>query len=144
MKLIFNNWKRYLASDPSFQGVNRLFVLPFEDDEDRRSYKRYFILAVEIKDDNVIIDGKNFFNQPVKNDLITYENIQNIGTGQRDDYTTGCLLDYNYFENYYKMRAIDLSKKQALDTDLKAIQQINFPGNLHQCILLLKKQKKLF
>ena len=55
---------------------------------------------------------------------------QKIATGQRDDYKTGCLLDYNYFKNHYKMTAIDLSKQQALDADPKAIQQINFTGNL--------------
>ena len=75
-------------------------------------------------------DGKNFFDQPVKNDKVTYENIRKIATGQGDDYTTGCLLDYIYFKNYYKMIAVDLSKQQALDADPKAIQQINFTANL--------------
>ena len=73
-----------------------------------------------------MIDGKNFFDQPVKNDKVTYENIRKITIGQGDDYTTGCLLDYTYFKKYYKMIAIDLSKQQALDADPKAIQQINF------------------
>ena len=73
------------------------------------------------------IDGKNFFDQPVKNDN---KNIRKIATGQGDDYTTGCLLDYTYFKKYYKMIAIDLSKQQALDADPKAIQQINFTANL--------------
>ena len=67
--------------------------------------------------------------------------------GQGDDYTTGCLLDYSYFKDYYKMIAIDLSKQLVLDTDPRAIQQINFPANLDRagntkCSLLLKKQKK--
>ena len=77
-----------------------------------------------------MIDGKNFFDQPVKNDKVTYENIRKIATGQGDDYTTGCLLDYIYFKNYYKMIVVDLSKQQALDADSKAIQQINFTANL--------------
>ena len=77
-----------------------------------------------------MIDGKTFFGEPVKNDLITYENIQKIVTDQRDDYRTGCLLDYKYFKNYYKMIAIDLSKQQAFHADLKAIQQINFAAIL--------------
>ena len=64
-----------------------------------------------------MIDGKNIFDQPMKNDLITYENIWNIAIGHRDDYTTGCLLDYNYFKNYFKMIEIDLSKQQVLDAD---------------------------
>ena len=70
------------------------------------------------------------FDQPIKNNLITYDNIWKIATGQGDDYTTGCLLDYNYFSNYYKMIAIDLSKQQALDADPKEIQQIHFTANL--------------
>ena len=79
-----------------------------------------------------MIDGKNVFDQPVKNDKITYEKIRKVATGQGDDYTTGCLLDYIYFNNYYKMIAIDLSKQQALDADPKAIQQINFTANLNR------------
>ena len=77
-----------------------------------------------------MVDGKNFFDQPVKNNKVTYENIRKIATGQGDDYTTGCLLDYIYFKNYYKMIAVDLSKQQVLDADPKAIQQINFTANL--------------
>ena len=69
-----------------------------------------------------MVDGKIFFDQPVKNDKVTYENIRKIAIGQGDDYTTGCLLDYACFKKYYKMIAVDLSKQQALDTDPKAIQ----------------------
>ena len=116
--------------EPNFQGVNRLFVLAFQDDAQRTSNKRFCIPNIEIKDYNVMIDGKNFFDQPVKNDKVTYENIRKIATGQGDDYTTGCLLDYTYFKKYYKMIAVDLSKQQALDADPKAIQQINFTANL--------------
>ena len=77
-----------------------------------------------------MVDGKNFLDQPVKNDIRTYDNIRKISTGQGDDYTTGCLVDYNYFEEHYKMIAIALSKQQELDSDPKAIQQINFTWNL--------------
>ena len=77
-----------------------------------------------------MIDGKNIFDQPINSDLKTYENIVKIATGQGDDYTTGCLLDYSYFKDYYKMIAIDLSKQQVLDADPRAIQQINFTANL--------------
>ena len=77
-----------------------------------------------------MIDGKNFFDQPINSDLKTYENIRKIATGQGDDYTTGCLLDYSYFKENYKMIAIDLSKQQVLDADPRAIQQINFTPNL--------------
>ena len=96
----------------------------------RTSYKRYYLPTVEIKI-NVMIDGQNFFDQPVKNKLITYSSIRKTTTVQAGDYTTGCLLDYNYFNKYYKMIAIDLSKRQALDVNPKAIQQINFTGNLN-------------
>ena len=77
-----------------------------------------------------MIDGRNFFDQPVKDYLITYDNIRKIAIGQGDDYTTSCLLDYPYFKNYYKMIAIDLSNQQALVANPKAIQQINFTANL--------------
>ena len=77
-----------------------------------------------------MIDGKNFFDQTVKDDKVTYENIRKIATGQGDNYTTGCLLDYIYFKNYCKMIAVNLSKQQALDADPKAIQQIRFTANL--------------
>ena len=73
---------------------------------------------------------KKFFDQLIKNNKITYENIRKIATGQGDDYITGCLLDYRYFKENYKMIAIDLSKQQALDADPRAIQQINFTANL--------------
>ena len=69
-----------------------------------------------------MIDGRNFFKQTINNDLRTYDNIQKIATGQGDDYTTGCLLDYPFFKEYYKLIAIDLSKQQNLGADPKAIQ----------------------
>ena len=77
-----------------------------------------------------MINGENFFNHPIKNDKVTYENIRNIATGQRDDYTTGCLLDYPYFKDTYKVIALDLSKQQSLDADPRSSQQINFAANL--------------
>ena len=69
-----------------------------------------------------MINGENVFDQPIKNNKVTYENIRKIATGQGDDYTTGCLLDYLYFADTYKMIAVDLSKQQALDPDPRAIQ----------------------
>ena len=140
------SWNKYLAKpellaqnanlnhliEPSFQGVNRLFVLAFENDAQRTSNKRYYIPNVEVKDYNVMIDGKNFFDQPIKNNKVTYEIIRKIASSQRDDYTNGCLLDYIYFENYYKMVSVDLSKQQSLDADPKAIQEINFTANLER------------
>ena len=138
------NWNKYLSKpellaqnpnlnhlvEPSFQGINRLFVLAFENDNDRISDDEYYLPTVEIKDYNIVINGENFFDQPIKNSKITYDNIRKIATGQGDDYTTGCLLDYPYFKDTYKMIAVDLSKQQALDADHRAIQQINFTANL--------------
>ena len=92
------------------------------------SNKKYSLPNVEIKDYKVMIDEKNFFDQPIKNDKVTYEIIRKIATGWGDDYATGCLVDYTYFK--YKMIAVDLSKEKALDVDPKAIQQINFTENL--------------
>ena len=115
LKLTVQAQNQYLDSviNPSSQGVNRLFVLSFQNNGSRTSYTIYNLPLVEVNCYNVVIDGWNFFEQPVKNNFITYDNIWKIATGQGDDYTTGCLLDYNYFNSYYKMTATDLSKQQA-------------------------------
>ena len=84
-----------------------------------------------------MFDGQNLFDQLVINNLRMHDGIRKTETGQGDDYSTGCLLDYNYFKNYYKVIAIDISKQQALDADPKAIQQINFTGNLDQEVTIL-------
>ena len=124
-----NRYLNYLIN-PSFQGVSRPFVLSFENENDRTSHLTYYILKVKIKDYNIMIDGKNFFDQAIDSMAKTYENIRKIAIGYRDDYTTGYLLDYTYFEDHYKMIAIDLSKQQVLDADPRAIQQINFTANV--------------
>ena len=138
------NWNKYLSKpellaqnpnlnhlvEPSFQGVNRIFVLAFENDNDRTRDEEYYLPTVEIKDYNIVINAGNFFDQLIKNNKVTYDNIRKIATGQGDDYTTGCLLDHPYFANTYKMIAVDLSKRQALDAHPRAIQQINFTANL--------------
>ena len=77
-----------------------------------------------------MINGENVFDQPIKNNKITYNNIRNIATGQGDDYTTGCLLNYQYIKDYYQTIGVDVSKQQALDADPRTIQQINFTTNL--------------
>ena len=71
-----------------------------------------------------------FFDHSINRNIKTYENIRKMATCQGDDYTTGCLLDYSYFKDHYKMIAVDLSKQQALDTNPRAIQQINLMANL--------------
>ena len=138
------NWNKYISKpelleqnpnlnhlvEPSFQGVNRLFVLAFEDDAQRTAHDSYYLPIVEIKDYNITINGENFFDQPIKNNKVTYDNIRTMAIGQGDDNTTGCLLDYPYFANAYKLIAVDLSIQQALDANPRVIQQINFTANL--------------
>ena len=119
-------------ADPSFQGVNRLFVLFFEKEDNRRSHSENYLPKVEIKDYSVMVDGKNLFEEAINNYFKTYENIRKTATGQLDDYTTGCLLDYPYFKETYKMIEIDLSKQQALHIHPRAIHQINFTANLNR------------
>ena len=77
-----------------------------------------------------MIDGRDLFNQPIKKDLKTYDNIRKISADQDDACTTGYFLDYPYFKKYYKLIAIDLSKQQKLDADPKSIKQINITENL--------------
>ena len=116
--------------DPTFSNVNRLFVLSFENEDDRTSYSKYYVPSVEIKDYNVLIDGNAFFELPVKNIEETYEKITQI-TDHSGYYTRGNLLDYEYFKEHYKLIAIDLSKQIELENkDIK--QQINFIGNLER------------
>ena len=124
-----NRYLNHLVN-PNFQGVNRLFVFSFENENDRKSHSNYHLPKVEIKDYNVVIDGKDLFDQPINSNLKICENIRKIATGQGDDYTTGCLLDYSYFKGNYKMIVIDLSKQQVLDADPTADQQIYFTANL--------------
>ena len=102
------NWNKYLSKpellaqnpnlnhlvEPSFQGVNRFFVLAFENNTQRTLHYGYYLPNVEIKDYNIMINGENSCDQPIKNNKISYENIRKIATGQGEDYATGCLLDY--------------------------------------------------
>ena len=124
-----NRYLNYLIN-PSYQGVNRLFVLSFENENGRSSHSAYYLPKVEIKDYNVMIDGRNVFDQPIDSMANTYENMRKVAIGHGADYTTGCILDYAYFKENYKTIAIDLSRQQELDADPRAIQQINFTANL--------------
>ena len=105
-------------------------MLSFENENDRTSHSTYYLPKVEIKNYNVKIDGRNFFDQPINSMNKTYENLRKIATSKGDDYTTGCLLDYPYFKENCKMIAIDLSRQNELDAHPRAIQQINFTTNL--------------
>ena len=122
-----NNILNYLI-DPTFSNVNRLFVLSFENEDDRTSSYKYYMPSVEIKDYNVLIDGNAFFELPIKNVEETHGKTIQI-TDYRGYYTRGNLLDYEYFKEHYKLIAIDLSKQIELENkDIK--QQINFIGSL--------------
>ena len=94
-KLLAQNPNLNHLAEPSFQGVNRLFVLAFENDTQRTSHTGYYLRKVEIKNYNVTINGENLFDQPIKDNKVIYENIRKVATGRGDDYKTGCLLDFN-------------------------------------------------
>ena len=133
-KVIEQGKNIYELLNASFQGVKRLFVLAYfiadggNDEAGIKSNKKYFLPRGEIKNYNVLIDGRNFYDQPI-NDLIKqYDEIRKVSTGYGDDYTTGCLLDYAYFKDNYRLIAVDLSKQKALDADPRTIQEIVFQG----------------
>ena len=139
-------WNKYLSQisnqsannnlnfwgDPTFTDVNKLFVLSFKNDNENRdnrsSFSKYYLPKVQIKDFNVIIDKTPFFDQPVKNEEEAYEKI--IEIGRNSEYNTGNLLDYEYFKKYYRLIAVDLSKQNKEEKDLR--QQINFIGRLEE------------
>ena len=119
----------------SFQGVWRLLVFgtviaagAANDEADIKSNKKYFFPRGEINNYNALIDRKKFYEQPINDFIKQYNEVRKVSTGQGDDYTTGCLLDYVYFKDNYRLIAVDLSKQKALDADQSAIQQIVFQG----------------
>ena len=121
-----NNNLNYLI-DITLTKTNNLFVLSFENENDGTFFSKYYISNAQIKDFNVSIDGKGFFDIPMKNGEETCEQI--IEMGINNDYTKDNLLDYEYFSKHYKLIAIDLIKKIELkNSDLK--QEINSIGRL--------------
>ena len=116
--------------DPTFTNVNRLFVLAYQAAANRQSFSKFYMPRVMVKDFNVIIDKLAFFDLPIKNEKEAYEKI--IDISRNNEYTTGNLLDYDYFKKYYKLIAIDLSKQQLLQENEDLIQQINFIGRLEE------------
>ena len=133
-KVIFKNYNNdHIREriDASFQGVNKLFVLPYASGDNitnENSYKKYFLPRIKINY-NIEIDGRNFYDQPINDSIKQYDEVRKISTGKGDDYTTGCLLDFAYFEKNYRIIAADLSKQKALDADSREIQQIIFTGH---------------
>ena len=118
--------------DASYQGVKRLFVLAYDntgnDPVTADSHRRYFLSRIKIKNYNIEIDGRNFYDQPINDSIKQYDEVRKVSTGQGDDSTKGCLLDFAYFEKNCRLIAADLSKQKALDADPRVIQQIIFTG----------------
>ena len=131
--------------DPTFTNVNRLFVLTYPTAGDRQSFSLFYLPNVMIKDYNVIIDKLAFFDLPIKTEEEAYEKI--IDISRNNEYTTGNLLDYDYFKKHYKLIAIDLSKQQVLSENEDLIQQINFIGRLIEAanvfIIIEKKENTI-
>ena len=128
--------------DPTFTNVNRLFNLAYQTADNRQLFYQFYLPRVMIKDYNVIIDKLAFFDLPIKNKEEAYEEI--IDISRNNEYTTGNLLDYDYFKKYYKLIAIDLNKQQVLQESEDLIQQINFIGILEEAanafIIIEKKE----
>ena len=123
------NVVRYISLDPSFQGVNRLFVMTYSrlvNQPTRDGQTKYYLPRIDLNKYNVIIDGRNFYDNPIESNIEKYRELKKVMIGKGEDYTTGSLLDYNYFKKHYKLVAVDSSKQKELDADPRAIQQIEF------------------
>ena len=129
--------------DPTFTNVNRLFVLAYRNADDRQSFPQFFLPRVMMKDYNVIVDKLAFFDLPIKTEEEAYEKI--IDISRNNEYTTGSLLDYDYFKKYYKLIVIDLTKQQVLQENEDLIQQINFIGRLTEAanVFIIIKKKNI-
>ena len=131
-KVIEQGKNIYELLNASFQGVKRLFVLAYfiadggNDEAGIKDNRKYFLPRGKIENYNVLIDGRNFYDQPINDIIKQYDEVRKVSTGHGHNYTTGCLLDYAYFKGNYRLIAVDLSKQKALDADLRAIQQIVF------------------
>ena len=120
---------KYINLDPSFQGVNRLFVTAYNranGQPTRNWQQKYYLPRIDLEKYNVIIDGRSFYDNPIESDIEKYRELKKVMIGKGEDYTTGSLLDFNYFDKHYKLVAADLSKQKELDTVPRAIQQIEF------------------
>ena len=123
------NIVKYISLDPSFQGVNRLFVMAYSrlaNQPTRDNRRKYYLPRIDLNKYNDIIDGRNFYDNPIVSDIEKYRELKKVMIGKGEDYTTGSLLDYNYFDKHYKLVAVDLSKQKELDIHPRAIQQIEF------------------
>ena len=124
-----DNVFKYINLDPSFQGVNRLFVMAYNSANDqptRNGQQKYYLPRNDLNKYNVIIDGRNFYDNPIESDIEKYRELKKVMIEKGEDYTTGSLLDFNYFLKHHKLVAADLSKQKELDVDPRDIQQIEF------------------
>ena len=120
---------KYINLDPSFQGVNRLFVMAYNRENGQptiNGQRKYYLPRIDLEKYNVVIDGRNFYDNAIESDIEKYRELKKVMIGKGEDYTAGSLLDFNYFDKHYKLVAVDLSKQKELDADLRAIQQIEF------------------
>ena len=104
--------------------MNRLFILAFNNGAiriERDSHRKYFVPRVNITNYNVLIDGKNFYDEPFNDQIKKYDEVRKVMTGKGDDYTTGSLLDYYYFLKHYQIIAVNLSKQKELDAGPRTI-----------------------
>ena len=111
---------KYINLDPSFQGVNRLFVMAYNRanaQPTRNGQQKYYLPRIDLEKYNVIIDGRNFYDNPIESDIEKYRALKKVMIRKGEDYTTGSLLDFNYFDKHYKLVAVDLSKQKELDAD---------------------------
>ena len=124
--------------DSSYQGVKRLVLAYYNTEGNNQvsidSSKKYFLPRVKIENYNMEIDGRNFYDQLINDSIKQYDEVRKISTGQGDDYTTGYLLDFAYFEKNYRLIAADLSTQKDLDADSRAIQQIIFTGKIKSTV----------
>ena len=131
--------------DPTFTNVNRLFVLAYQNADNRQSFSRFYLPKNLVKDFNVIIDKLTFFDLPIKTEEEAYEKI--IDVSRNNEYTAGNLFDYGYFKKHYKLIAIDLSKQQVLQENEDLVQQNNFIGKLEEAanvfIIIEKKENTM-
>ena len=151
-----DNMFRRTILDSSFQGVSKLFAAAYETDDIERnanteeSRRRYYLPRAEIKDYNVSIDGRNFYDQNVNNSIVRYNELLKMTTGRSEDHSTGSLLDYYYYIKDFNIVGIDLSQQPIFDSDPKINQQIEFvyklpSGNAdinYDLLTVLEKEKQ--
>ena len=108
---------KYINLDPCFQGVNRLFVMAYNranGQPTRNGQQKYYLPRIDLEKYYVIIDGKNFYDNPIESGTEKYRELKKVMIVKGQDDTTGSLFDFNYFDKHYKLVAVDLSKKKRI------------------------------